>query len=91
MNKINWTVRFKNKVFWITLIPALLLFIQSALAIINVNVDLAILGDKLLTAVNALFVVFAICGIVVDPTTSTIYDSSAAMEYTSPKKDDVAE
>ena len=29
MNEINWKVRIKNKVFWLALIPAVLLLVQT--------------------------------------------------------------
>lgn len=33
MKEINWKVRIKNKEFWITLIPAVLLLIQVVAAV----------------------------------------------------------
>ena len=30
MNKINWTVRLKNKNFWLALVPAIALLLQAA-------------------------------------------------------------
>ena len=83
--KINWEVRIKNKVFWITLIPAVLLVLQSVAAVFGFTLDLGDLGNKLIAVVESLFVVLAILGIVTDPTTSGISDSSRAMTYTKPK------
>ena len=83
--KINWEVRIKNKVFWITLIPAVLLVLQSVAAVFGFTLDLGDLGNKLIAVVESLFVVLAILGIVTDPTTSGISDSSRAMTYTEPK------
>ena len=65
---INWTVRIKNKNFWLALIPALLLLVQVVAEVFGLNIDLGALGDKLLAVVNALFAVLAILGIVTDPT-----------------------
>ena len=31
--KINWTVRLKNKTFWLALIPAVLLLVQAVAAV----------------------------------------------------------
>lgn len=90
MNNINWIVRFKNKAFWVALIPAILLLIQVVAAVFGFTLDLGDLGNKLLDAVNALFAVLTILGIVVDPTTAGTGDSVQAMTYTEPKrKDDV--
>lgn len=83
---INWLVRFKNKNFWIALIPAVLLLIQVVSAVFGYNLDLGDLGNKLLAVVNALFAVLAILGIVTDHTTKGIGDSEQALTYTEPKK-----
>ena len=82
---LNWTVRVKNKTFWLTLIPAVLLLIQVTAAVFGYTLELGELGDKLLDVVNALFAVLAILGIVADPTTAGVKDSQQAMTYTKPK------
>ena len=84
--KINWLVRFKNKNFWMSLIPALLLLVQVVAAVLGFEVDLGGMGDKLLAVVNALFAVLAILGIVTDPTTEGLCDSKQALCYQKPKK-----
>ena len=83
---INWTVRLKNKTFWLALIPAGLLLVQVVAAVFGFQLDLGDLGNKLLDVVNALFTVLAILGIVTDPTTAGVKDSEQAMTYTEPKK-----
>ena len=83
---INWTVRLKNKTFWLTLIPAVLLLVQVVAAVFSFQIDLGDLGNKLLAVVNALFAVLTILGIVTDPTTAGVRDSEQAMTYTEPKK-----
>lgn len=83
---INWTVRLKNKTFWLALIPAVLLLVQVVAAVFGFQIDLGDLGNKLLEVVNALFAVLAILGIVTDPTTVGVKDSEQAMTYTEPKK-----
>lgn len=83
---INWRVRIKNRNFWITLIPAILLLLQVIAAVFNYTLDLGQLGTKLLEVVNALFAVLAILGIVTDPTTAGIRDSEQAMTYDKPKE-----
>lgn len=84
---INWTVRIKNKTFWLSLIPAVLLLIQVVASVFGFTLDLGDLGDKLIAVVNALFAVLVILGIVTDPTTEGIRDSSRALTYTEPKKE----
>lgn len=89
MNNINWIVRFKNKAFWVALIPAILLLVQVVAAVFGFTLDLGDLGNKLIEVVNALFAVLVILGVVNDPTTAGAGDSNQAMTYTVPKKDGV--
>lgn len=84
--KINLIARAKNKTFWISLIPAVLLLIQVVAAVFGYALDLGDLGNKLLAVVNAVFAVLAILGIVTDPTTEGIGDSDQALTYEEPKK-----
>ena len=84
---INWTVRLKNKAFWLALIPALLLLAQTVAALFGYTLELSALGDKLLAVVNAVFALLAILGIAIDPTTAGLGDSQQAMSYTKPKED----
>ena len=86
--KINWKVRIQNKVFWMALIPAVLMLVQVVAAVFGHVLDLGDLGNKLLSVVEAVFVLLAILGIVTDPTTSGVNDSKTAMNYIKPKKDD---
>lgn len=81
---INWKVRILNKTFWLTLVPALALLLQAFLSVFGVKIELGETIDKLLVFINALFAVLVIVGIVNDPTTSGISDSSRAMTYETP-------
>ena len=82
--KINWTVRLKNKQFWVSLIPALALLIQAVAAVFGYTLNLEELVGKVLAVVSAVFAVLAILGVVVDPTTAGIGDSERAMKYEEP-------
>lgn len=84
---INWQVRLKNKQFWMSIIPAVLLLIQVVADVFGFELNLGELGDKLLAVVNAIFGVLTILGVVVDPTTKGINDSTQAMSYAIPKED----
>lgn len=83
---INWKVRFKNKSFWLALIPAVLLLIQAVAAVFGFTLDFGELSDKLLAVVNAVFVVLTILGVVIDPTTEGTGDSARALGYDKPAK-----
>ena len=85
---INWKVRLKNKNFWLSIIPAILLLIQSVAQVFGYTLDFGQLSGRLLDVVNALFVVLAILGIVTDPTTAGVSDSERAMGYDEPYKKD---
>lgn len=88
MININWMVRIKNKTFWVTLIPAVLLLIQAVATLFGYTLDLGEFGNSLITVVNSMFAVLAILGIVTDPTTDGLSDSQRAMTYIEPAKDD---
>lgn len=84
---INWTVRIKNKNFWLAVIPAVLLLIQAVAAVFGYTLDLGDIGNKLIAVVNAAFGVLVVLGVVVDPTTAGISDSKQARGYNYPKED----
>lgn len=84
---MNWIVRLKNKNFWLTLIPAVLLLIQTVAAVFGLELDFGELGNQLVAVVNAVFAVLVILGIVNDPTTKGLGDSQQAMTYKTPKED----
>lgn len=83
---INWKVRIKNKTFWLAIIPALFLLVQQILGMAGVSVDFTATVEALMDIVNTVFVILAILGIVVDPTTAGINDSTRAMLYEEPKE-----
>ena len=85
--KINWIVRIKNKAFWLAIIPAVLLLIQAVADVVGYQLDFGDISEKLIAVVNAVFVVLSILGIVTDPTTDGIGDSTRALTYTTPSKD----
>lgn len=84
---INWTVRFKNKNFWLAVIPAVLLLVQTVAAVFGYSLDFGELGNRLIAVVNAVFGVLVILGVVNDPTTAGIRDSRQAQGYLAPKED----
>lgn len=81
---INWKVRVKNKAFWVTLIPAVILVIQLVAGLFGWSIDLTDISGKLVAIVDAVFVVLTILGIVQDPTTKGIGDSERALTYKEP-------
>lgn len=84
--KINWTVRLKNKTFWLTAIPALLLLGSQILALFGVTWDYTPLAQQLSAITGTVFGLLALLGVVNDPTTTGVSDSSQALTYRNPKR-----
>ena len=80
--KINWNVRFKNKAFWLALIPAILLLVQQVATVFGITLDLTALQEQILGIVGTVFTLLALFGVVNDPTTAGASDSAQAMTYT---------
>lgn len=81
---MNWKVRIKNKIFWMTIIPAVLLLARQILAVFGIEFDFTEIQDKILAIVESVFAILAILGIVTDLTTAGIGDSERALTYTEP-------
>lgn len=86
--KINWKVRIQKKSFWLALVPAIFLLIQTVAAPFGYKWDFVVLNQQAAAIINAAFGVLAILGIVSDPTTSGLSDSKQALKYTEPRKED---
>lgn len=82
--QINWQVRFGNKNFWLSLIPAILLLVQYVAAMFGYEWDFVVLNQQLANIINALFAVLAILGVANDPTTAGLSDSTRALHYKTP-------
>ena len=83
---INWKVRLKNKVFWLSLIPALLLLAQVAAGLFGFTLELEGRQAKRRELGNALCALVTSRGVVADPTTAGEGDSRLALSYEEPKK-----
>lgn len=82
---INWQVRFKNKLFWVTMVPLVLLLIQQVAAIFGITLDFGVLQEQLIAVIGTVFALLGVLGVVTDMTTEGIGDSELAMTYTEPK------
>lgn len=85
---MNWKIRIKSKTFWLALVPALILLVQTVATPLGYQWDFAGIGTTATGIINALFSVLTILGIAVDPTTAGVGDSAQALGYTEPKKED---
>lgn len=88
---INWRVRIKNRAFWLSLIPAVLLLLQQALRLCGVDFDPGQLEGQLTGLAGTVFSILALLGIVADPTTPGLRDcceKHAAEEAENPEFSD---
>ena len=81
---INWTVRLKNKAWWLAIIPALAILVQAVLSIFGISWDYTELTGKIAAVIEAVFAVLVLMGVTTDPTTQGIADSARALTYTEP-------
>ena len=82
---INWTVRLRNKTWWLAVVPAVLLLVQAVAAPFGYQWDFGVLNEQIAAIINAAFAVLALVGVVADPTTEGVSDSLQAMGYEHPK------
>ena len=80
--KINLKVRFKNPVFWLTVIPAVITFVYTVLGAFDVVPALS--QDVVVNIVTAIITALTTIGVLIDPTTKGVGDSKRALEYDKP-------
>lgn len=79
MNKINWRVRLRNKTFWLTLVPLIVLLTQQ--------LGLNWVPENWESIFSTVMAILTVVGIINDPTTAGITDSEQALSYYEPKED----
>ena len=77
--KINWKVRFKNRVWLLTFIGAIVAFVYQMCSIIGIVPKIA--EDQVMDFVKILLTLLVGLGVIVDPTTSGTADSERALTY----------
>ena len=80
--KINWKVRFKNKV-WLSMFLSLIIgFVFNMLALFDIYPKFT---QNQVTEIVTQFLTFlGLMGVLIDPTTAGINDSERAMQYVEP-------
>ncbi len=81
--KLNWKVRFRNPMFWLTFIPALAAFVYSVLGLFGIVPRFA--QDAAVNVGSAAVSALTAVGVLIDPTTKGVKDSKDALEYEEPK------
>ena len=83
--KINWKVRFKNKVFLASFLGLLIGFTFSMLQLFEVYPPIT--ENQVLNIVNQALTFLGLIGVVTDPTTAGLGDSERALSYDKPWND----
>ena len=83
--KLNWKVRFKNKVWLGSFLSLIVGFLYSMLALFDVFPEVT--QSLVLQLVNQVLTFLGLIGVIVDPTTAGIGDSDRAMSYAEPWDD----
>ncbi|QTE74198.1 phage holin [Clostridiales bacterium FE2010] len=85
MMRINWKVRFKNKVWLGSFFSLVVGFIYSLLALFDVFP--AVTQNLVIQLLNQVLTFLGLIGVIVDPTTAGLEDSDRAMGYEDPWDD----
>ncbi|MFQ9872025.1 MAG: phage holin [Oscillospiraceae bacterium] len=83
--KINWKVRLKSGPFWMGVISAVVIAVFAVLDLFGVVTDVS--AEQILRVATLILMVPAAIGIISDPTTAGVSDSTQAMTYEKPKED----
>lgn len=87
--KLNWKVRFKNKVWLGSFFSLVVGFVYSLLALFDVFP--AVTQNLVVQLLNQVLTFLGLIGVIVDPTTAGLEDSDRAMGYDEPWEDGVSE
>ena len=87
--KLNWKIRFKNKLFLTSFVSLIVSFVYSMLALFEVFPTIT--KNSILEIVNQVLTFLGLLGIIVDPTTAGFTDSERAMGYDEPWDDNKAD
>ena len=85
MNKINWKVRFRNKIWLGSFLSLIVGFVYSLLAMFDVFPQVT--QSLVLQLLNQVLTFLGLVGVIVDPTTAGLGDSERAMGYEDPWDD----
>ncbi len=83
--KLNWKVRFKNKVWLGSFCSLIIGFVYSLLALFDVFP--AVTQSLVVQLLNQVLTFLRLVGVIVDPTTAGLGDSDRAMGYAEPWDD----
>lgn len=82
MTKINWKVRLKNPVFWLTAVPSLVALVYTVLGLLEIAPPVS--ESEVVQMSSAFIALLTTLGVLVDPTTKGVCDSTRALDYDTP-------
>ena len=85
--KLNWKVRFRNKVWLGSFFSLVIGFVYSMLALFDVFPEVT--QSLVLQLLNQVLTFLGLIGVIVDPTTAGLGDSDRAMGYGEPWEDNL--
>ena len=85
--KINWKVRFKNKIWLGSFLSLIVSFVYSMLGLFDIFP--AVTRNNVVEILNQILTFLGLIGVLVDPTTAGLGDSERAMGYEEPWDDNV--
>ena len=80
--KINWKVRLQNKTWLLAMLAAIVAFAYQILSLLEIVP--AVSEDQVTQLMGQVINILVALGIVVDPTTSGVTDSTRALHYDKP-------
>ena len=83
--KLNWKVRFKNKIWLGSFLSLIVSFVYSMLSMFDVFPDIT--KNSVMELLNQILTFLGLIGVLVDPTTAGLGDSERALGYTEPWDD----
>lgn len=85
MKKINWKVRFKNKIWLASFLSLIIGFVFSLLRMFEIYPQFS--ENEIVSVVDKILTFFGLIGVLVDPTTEGVFDSERALSYEEPWSD----
>ena len=85
-NRINWKVRFQNRIWLGSFLSLIVSFVYNILALFDIFPTVT--QNAVAQLINQVLTFLGLIGVIVDPTTAGIGDSERAMGYKVPYQDE---
>ena len=85
-NRINWKVRFQNRIWLGSFLSLIVSFVYNILALFDIFPTVT--QNAVAQLINQVLTFLGLIGVIVDPTTAGLGDSERAMGYEVPYQDE---